>query len=226
MTKKITYLNPNIKNYTEYNIIVEDDNNQSFLTKYDDNLEKLLNQEILIEKINNEKKRINTEIEKNEKNIWNKMVYLVYTITYLQFPILTKILLNIFTGTDNIIYISRLSTEFSYSTFVAGLIATITTPTGLIALILINNKRKKEINKHNNLELQYKNINETLERETTKEKELKQKVNLEKNSIKLKTKNINANEETNKITNDLQSIYQVNDDNNEKTSNKCLIKNL
>ena len=121
MTKKITYLNPNIKNYTEYNIIDEDDNNQSFLTKYDDNLEKLLNQEILIEKINNEKKRINTEIEKNEKNIWNKMVYLVYTITYLQFPILTKILLNIFTGTDNIIYISQLSTEFSYSTFVASL---------------------------------------------------------------------------------------------------------
>lgn len=226
MAKKITYLNPNIKNYTEYNIIVEDDNNQSFLTKYDDNLEKLLNQEILIEKIKNEKKIINTEIEKSEKNIWNKMVYIAYTITYLQFPILTKFLLNIFTSTDNIIYISRLSTEFSYSTFVAGLTATVTTPTGLIALILINNKRKKEINKHNNLELQYKNINETLEREATKEKELKQKVNLEKNSIKLETKSIGANEEKNRIMNDLQPIYQSNDDNNEKTSNKCLIKNL
>ena len=74
--------------------------------------------------------------------------------------------------------------------------------------------------------LQVLNINEILEKETAKEKELKQKVNLEKNSIKLETKNINTNEEKNKITNDLQSIYQVNNDNNEKTNNKCLIKNL
>ena len=225
MDKKITYLNPNIEDYNEYTLIIEDDNNQRILTKKDNNIEELLKQEILIKKIKKEKENISEENILTSKNINNNKTNIIMTISIALFISILPSLVIKLTGLNYSFYSPRFEKEILFSTVMTYFYTSIAIPVG--TTLFINNiiKLKKEKTKVSILEIQEKELEKTLEKETTKLKELKQKVNLEKNSIKLETKNIDATEEFNKIIDKLQTCSEKYYKNTEKT-NKYLIKKI
>lgn len=226
MDKRITYINPNIKDYTDYTIIIEDENNQRILVKYDSNINKLVKQEIILKKINEEQEKINNETKINEINIKNQKINIIVTIISILLVLFIPSLIINALGINFAIYSPRFDKDITYSTLMTHFFSAIGTPIGTISFICNKMKLKKEKEKKNILEKQRKYLDDTLKKETTKLNELKEKVNLEKNSIKLETKNIDAAEEINKIIDELQSCSQEYYKNPEKTNNKSLVKRI
>jgi len=225
MNKRITYINPNIKDFTDYNVIIESENNQRTLVKYDENVEQLLKQEELIKKINEEKEKIDNETTLTQENIVNRKYNIKGIITsVLLVLILPTVFLEIM-GLNFTFYSPRFNKEFSFATIMTYYFSAISIPTGTISLIYNTIKLKKENKKENMLEIQKSELNNILEKETINFKALEEKVSLEKNIIKLETKSINVTEEFNKIEDNLQSCY-TQDYNNKSKNNKKLIKKL
>ena len=201
MSKKITYINQDKNISNDYNIIIEDENGNKTLTKHDEKLDQLLKQEVLVENIKDEKQKILNKSNNIKDIISDKKTDIIGSILIPTISIpLFKIAFNLLTG-DAPFYLPKFDTEVMYSTFVAYCTAIVAVPAGIISAIYNKYRLNKAKDKQKRLEAQYEYLNEIEEKETTKLEEYNKNVNLEKNSIQLKTETITPKEE-------LQKFYQ------------------
>ena len=228
MSKKITYINQNNDNY---NVIIEDENGNKILTEHNKELEQLLKQEVLVDSIKDEKQKIDNKNNKTKRIIKDKKIDIIDSILGpIFFITFSKIAFDLLTG-DALFDIPIFGTEVVYSTFVASCTAAISIPVGIISVICNKYKLNKAKNKQKRLEAQYEYLNEIEEKETTKLEEYNKKINLEKNSIQLKTETITPKEELQKLKEELIYYYTVgyhteNNNNNIKENNNQYVKKL
>lgn len=229
MSKKITYINQDKNISNDYNIIIEDENGNKTLAKHDEKLDQLLKQEVLVENIKDEKQKILNKsnnikdiISDRKKDIIESI--LIPTIFILFF----KITFDLLTG-DALFDIPIFGTEVVYSTFVATITTIVTVPEGIISAIYNKYRLNKAKDKQKRLEAQYEYLNEIEEKETTKLEEYNKNVNLEKNSIQLKTETITPKEELQKLKEELIYYYTLgyhteNNNSNIKENNEEFVK--
>lgn len=232
MSVKLTFINQNEdkQNNKEYNVIIEKDNGDKIFTKYTDDLEKLLNQKILIENIkskqNNIYKKItetNIALKDDKRIIKNCIIY--PTLYAICLKIGTMLLFN-----DRIVN-SILNIPMKFSTAVTivlgGTVISVGTLLAIGGYFFEYKKHQKELN---GLNTQYEHLYDLEQKEIEKLKDLEQKITLEKNSVKLETRTVDAKEELEKLKEELifyynQGYYSDNKDNEiSKSENKQLLK--
>ena len=232
MNIKLTFINQNEdkQNNKEYNVIIEKDNGDKIFTKYTDDLEKLLNQKILVENIKSKQNNIYKKITetnialKDDKRIIKNCI--IYPLLYaLCFKFGTMLLFN------DIIVNSILNIPIMFSTAVTivlgGTVISVGTLLAIGGYFFEYKKHQKELN---SLNAQKDYLYDLEQKETEKLEDLEQKITLEKNCVKLETKTIDAKEELEKLKEELifyyNQRYYLNDKKNEisEAENKQLLK--
>lgn len=226
MNHNLTFINDE-KN----KVIIERENGERYLTEYNKDIDNLLSREILIEEINSKLNDNYTKTTTNKAiiNIDKKNI-----IRFTILPIASTALLGITSHylTPNLLVntiFGPISESILNTLFIGTAMTMLCAP---VVIHLHNNiKRKKSEIKNMDAECEY--LLEKKEEENNKLEELKQSVNLEKNSKKLETKTISAKEELQNLRNELISCinqqYTVEESQNSNSideNNKQMTKKM
>ena len=232
MNVKLTFINKDIENYSENNVIIEKDNGERILTKYNEELEELLSQEIIVDNLKNEKidiykKTEQTELKVKKYSKFSKDYIKLMTLFNIGLGILCSSILNNL-GLNHIKYTSL--GQIKESTLLATFIVSITSFYTLITFIDVCRNLKSHKNELKKLNAKDDYLYDKYNEENKKLEKLKTNINNNEKNIQLDCKTIDPKDELEKIKEELNFYYNQgyysNDKNNEisKSENKQLIK--